>query len=63
MQFKTSLCGKADATALHTDFQAIGGLAAGVHDATVHVTWAVAVITKVVGAAAAAACFRCACAT
>lgn len=50
-----NLCGEADAAALHADFQAIRRLAAGVHDATVHVTGAVAVVAHVVGAAAAAA--------
>ena len=58
----TSLCGKAYAAALHADFQAIRGLAAGIHDATVHVTGAVAVVAQVVGAAAAAAGLRRACA-
>lgn len=52
-----SLCGEADAAALHTDFQAIRGLAAGIHDATVHVAGAVAVVAHVVGAAAATARF------
>lgn len=59
-QHRSSLCGEADATALHTDFQAIGGLAAGIHDAAVHVTGAVAVVAQVVGAAAAAASLGCA---
>lgn len=58
-----SLCREADATALHTDFQAIWGLAAGIHDATVHVTGAVAVIAQVISAAAAAASLRRACTT
>lgn len=49
------LCGEADAAALHADFQAIRGLAAGIHDAAVHVTRAVAVVAQVVGAAAATA--------
>lgn len=55
---RTPLCGKADAAAFHTDFQAIRGLAADIHDAAVHVTGAVAVVTQVVGAAAAAASLR-----
>lgn len=54
------LCGEADPAAFHTDFQAIRGLAAGVHDATVHVTGAVAVVAQVVSTAAAAASLRCA---
>lgn len=54
------LCGEADATALHADLQAIGRLAAGVHDATVHVTGAVAVVAEVITATAAAARLRCA---
>lgn len=49
------LCGEADAAALHADLQAVRGLAAGVHDAAVHVTRAAAVVTQIVGAAAAAA--------
>jgi len=53
-----SLCGEADAAALHADLQAIRRLAAGVHEATVHVTGAVAVVGQVVGAAAAAAGLR-----
>lgn len=53
--FPPLLCGEAYAAALHTDFQAIRGFAAGVHDAAVHVTRAVAVVAQVVGAAAAAA--------
>ena len=56
----TPLCGEADAAALHTEFQAIWRLAAGVHDAAVHVAGAVAVVAHVVGAAAAAAGLRCA---
>lgn len=52
---QVSLCGEAYAAALHTDFQAIRGFAAGIHDAAVHVTRAVAVVAQVVGAAAAAA--------
>lgn len=48
-------CGKADATALHADLETVGGLAAGVHNAAVHVTGAVAVVSQVVCAAAAAA--------
>lgn len=58
-----SLCREADATALHTDFQAIWGLAAGIHDATVHVTGGVAVVAQVISAAAAAASLRRACTT
>lgn len=54
------LCGEADPTAFHTDFQAIRGLAAGVHDAAVHVTGTVAVVAQVVSTAAAAASLRCA---
>lgn len=50
-----ALCGEADATALHADLQAVGRLAARVHDATVHVAGAVTVVAQVVGAAAAAA--------
>lgn len=50
-----SLCGEADPAALHADFQAIRGLAAGVHDAAVHVAGAAAVVAQFVGAAAAAA--------
>lgn len=57
---QASLCREADAAALHTDFQAVRGLAAGIHDAAVHVTGAVAVVAQVVGAAAAAAGLRCA---
>lgn len=49
------LCGKADATALHTDFETVGGLAAGVHNAAVHVAGAVAVVSQVIRTAAAAA--------
>lgn len=52
---QASLCGEADAAAFHTDFQAIRGLAAGIHDATVHVTGRAAVVAQVVGAATAAA--------
>lgn len=59
---QASLCGEADAAALHTDFQAIRRLAAGIHDAAVHVTGAVAVIAQVVGAAATTASLRRACA-
>lgn len=49
------LCGKADATALHADLETVRGLAAGVHNAAVHVAGAVAVVSEVVCAAAAAA--------
>lgn len=49
------LCGEADAAALHANLQAVRGLAAGVHDAAVHVAGAAAVVSQVVGAAAAAA--------
>lgn len=49
------LCGEADPAALHADFQAVRGLAAGVHDAAVHVAGAAAVVAQFVGAAAAAA--------
>lgn len=49
------LCGKADATALHADFQAIRGLTAGVHNAAIHVARAAAVVAQFIGAAAAAA--------
>lgn len=49
------LCGKADATALHADLETVGGLAAGIHNAAVHVAGAVAVVSQVVCAAAAAA--------
>lgn len=52
------LCWKTDAAALHADFQAVRGLAAGVHDAAVHVAGAVAVVSQVVSAAAAAAGLR-----
>lgn len=52
------LCGEADATALHADLQAIRRLAAGVHYATVHVAWAVAVVAEVIGTTAAAAPLR-----
>lgn len=52
------LCGEADAAALHTDLQAVRRLAAGVHDAAVHVAGAAAVVAQVVGAAAAAAGLR-----
>lgn len=52
---QASLCGEADATALHADFQAIRGLAARVHDAAIHVARAAAVVPQFVGAAAAAA--------
>lgn len=45
---------KTNATALHADLQAVRGLAAGVHDAAVHVTGAVAVVAHVLPAAAAA---------
>lgn len=55
------LCGEADAAALHADFQAIWGLTASIHYATVHVTRAVAVVAQIVGAAAAAANLWCAC--
>lgn len=48
------LCGEADPAALHADLQAVGGLAAGVHDAAVHVAGAVAVVAQVVAAATAA---------
>lgn len=58
-----ALCGEADSAALHTDLQAVGRLAAGIHDATVHVAGAVAVISQVICAAAAAACLRSAGAT
>lgn len=57
---QASLCREANTAALHTDFQAIWGFAAGIHDATVHVTGAVAVVAQVIGAAAAAAGFGCA---
>lgn len=49
------LCGEADPAALHADFQAIRRLAAGVHDAAVHVAGAAAVVAQLLGAAAAAA--------
>lgn len=49
------LCGEADAAALHANLQAVRGLAAGVHDAAVHVAGAAAVVAQVVRAAAAAA--------
>lgn len=53
------LCGEADAAALHADLQAVGGLAAGIHDATVHVVaGAIAVVSHVLSAAAAAADLR-----
>lgn len=56
---RSFLCGEADAAALHADLQAVGGLAAGVHDATVHVVaGAVAVVSHVLSAAAAAAGLR-----
>lgn len=55
MSNQASLCGEADPAALHADFQAIRGLAAGVHDAAVHVAGAAAVVAQFVGAAAAAA--------
>lgn len=55
---EASLCRKADAATLHADFQAVGGFAAGVHDAAVHVAGAVAVVPEVVVAAAAAAGLR-----
>lgn len=48
------LGGKADAAALHADLQAVRRLAAGVHDAAVHVARAVTVIPHLVPAAAAA---------
>lgn len=57
------LCGEADAAALHADLQAVGGFAAGVHDSTVHVTGAVAVVSEVIRATATAARLRCARAT
>lgn len=52
---RASLCGEADSAALHANFQAIRGLAAGVHDAAIHVARAAAVVAQFVGAAAAAA--------
>lgn len=52
---QAALCGETDPTALHTDFQAIWWFAAGIHDTTVHVTGAIAVVTQVICAAAAAA--------
>lgn len=52
---KASLCGEADPAALHADFQAIRRLAAGVHDAAVHVAGTAAVVAQFLGAAAAAA--------
>lgn len=52
---QASLCGEADSAALHADFQAIRGLAAGIHDAAIHVARAAAVVAQFVGAAAAAA--------
>lgn len=52
---RASLCGEADSAALHADFQAIRGLAAGVHDAAIHVARAAAVVAQFVGATAAAA--------
>lgn len=54
----SSLCRETDAAALHANLQAVGGLAAGVHDAAVHVAWAVAVVAQVVCTAAAAAGLR-----
>lgn len=52
---QAALCGETDPTALHTDFQAIWWFAAGIHDTTVHVTGAIAVVTQVICAAATAA--------
>lgn len=49
------LCGEADPAALHADLQAIRRLAAGVHDAAVHVAGTAAVVAQFLGAAAAAA--------
>lgn len=53
-----ALCGEADSAALHTDLKAVGRLTAGIHDATVHVAGAVAVISQVICTAAAAAGLR-----
>lgn len=50
--------GEAEAAALHADLQAVGGLAAGVDDAAVHVAGQVAVAALLRGAAAAEAGVR-----
>jgi hypothetical protein len=47
--------GETEATALHTDLQAVCRLAARVDDPTVHVTWQLTVATLLRGAAAAEA--------
>lgn len=45
---------KTNSTALHTDFQAVWWFTTGIHDATIHVTRAVTVISHFISAATAA---------